>query len=37
MDKNFLSKYLLEFSELMRPNDSILDQLIEIKQVLIDV
>ena len=36
MDKDFLNKYLLEFSELMRPNDSILDQLIEIKQVLID-
>ena len=36
MDKDFLNKYLLEFSELMRPNDSILNQLIEIKQALID-
>ena len=36
MDKDFLNKYLLEFSELMRPDDFILDQLVEIKQVLID-
>ena len=32
MDKDFLNKYLLDFSELMRPDDLILDQLIEIKQ-----
>ena len=36
MDKDFLNKYLLDFSELMRPDDLILDQLVEIKQVLID-
>tara|TARA_B100001105_G_scaffold2709_1_gene1925 strand:+ start:202 stop:336 length:135 start_codon:yes stop_codon:yes gene_type:complete len=29
MDKDFLNKYLLEFSELMRPDDLILDQLVE--------
>ena len=36
MDKDFLNKYLLEFSELMKPNDLILGQLVEIKQALID-
>ena len=36
MDKDFLNKYLSDFSELMRPDDLILDQLIEIKQALID-
>ena len=36
MDKDFLKKYLLDFSELMRPDDLILDQLIEIKEALID-
>jgi D-sedoheptulose 7-phosphate isomerase len=36
MDKDFLKKYLLDFSELMRPDDLILDQLIEIKQALIN-
>ncbi len=36
MDKDFLNKYLLDFSELMRPDDLILDQLVEIKQALID-
>ena len=36
MDKDFLNKYLSDFSELMRPDDLILDQLVEIKQVLID-
>ena len=36
MDKDFLNKYLLELSELMRPDDFILDQLVEIKQALID-
>ena len=36
MDKDFLNKYLLDFSELMRPDDLILDQLIEIKEALID-
>ena len=36
MDKDFLNKYLLELSELMRPDDFILDQLVEIKQTLID-
>ena len=36
MDKDFLNKYLLELSELMRPDDLILDQLVEIKQALID-
>ena len=36
MDKDFLNKYLLDFSELMKPDDLILDQLVEIKQVLID-
>ena len=36
MDKDFLNKYLLELSELMRPDDFILDQLIEIKQALTD-
>ena len=36
MDKDFLNKYLLDFSELIRPNDLILDELVEIKKVLID-
>jgi len=36
MDKDFLNKYLSDFSELMRPDDLILDQLVEIKQALID-
>ena len=36
MDKDFLNKYLSDFSELMRPDDLILDQLIEIKEALID-
>ena len=36
MDKDFLNKYLSDFSELMRPDDLILDQLAEIKKVLID-
>ena len=36
MDKDFLNKYFSDFSELMRPNDFILDQLVEIKQALID-
>ena len=36
MDKDFLDKYLSDFSELMKPDDLILDQLIEIKQALID-
>ena len=36
MDKDFLNKYLLEFSELLSPDDSLLGQLVEIKQALID-
>ena len=36
MDKDFLNKYLLDFSELMKPDDLILDQLVEIKKALID-
>jgi D-sedoheptulose 7-phosphate isomerase len=36
MDKDFLNKYFLELSELMRPDDFILDQLVEIKQALLD-
>ena len=37
MDKDFLNKYLSDFSELMKPDDLILDQLVEVKQALIDV
>ena len=36
MDKDFLNKYLSDFSELMRSDDFILGQLVEIKKTLID-
>ena len=35
MDKDFLVKYLTDFSELIIPDDLVLNQLVEIKEALV--
>jgi len=35
MDKDFLNKYLTDFSELIIPDDLVLNQLVEIKEALV--
>tara|TARA_B100000029_G_C17488745_1_gene928292 strand:- start:563 stop:1126 length:564 start_codon:yes stop_codon:yes gene_type:complete len=34
MDKDFLKTYLLDFSELIKPQESVLEQLVEVKEAL---
>jgi len=35
MDKDFLKTYLSDFSELVKPEESVLDQLVEVKETLV--
>jgi len=36
-DKNFVTKYLNDFSELLNPDDSVINKIIECKNLLIDI
>ena len=36
MDKDFLKTYLSDFSELIKPQESVLEQLVEVKEALVE-
>ena len=36
MDKDFLKTYLTDFSELIKPQESVLEQLVEVKEALVE-